>query len=184
MLAHVPATLRRVGALTALAFALTAALLSAPTSASSWGDAAFSAMSERELIAWTNQSREDTGEKRLNVDAALTAIARWRSRDMSVRDYFSHSIPPLGGRVFDVISDEDYCYTLAGENIGWNTHSDRVATAEIHQAFLESPGHRVNVLSDRWNAVGVGAYKGTDGRKVWTVLFADSCEVARLAPRA
>lgn len=102
---------------------------------------------------------------------------------MSLRGYFSHSIPPVGGRVFDVISHEDYCYTLAGENIGWNTHSDGVATAQIHEAFLESPGHRVNVLSERWNVVGVGAYKGTDGRKLWTVLFADSCQVARQSPR-
>jgi len=183
MLAHAPATTRRVATLTALAFALTAGILSAPTSASSWADAAFSSTSEQELIAWTNQSREEAGEKPLNVDAELTAIARWRSKDMSLRGYFSHSIPPVGGRVFDVISDEDYCYTLAGENIGWNTHSDGVATARIHEAFLESPGHRVNVLSERWNVVGVGAYKGTDGRNLWTVLFADSCQVARLSPR-
>jgi uncharacterized protein YkwD len=189
MLAHVPtaggpsipgrrlfATSRRVAALTALAFGLTGAgILSAPPTALSWDDGAFSSASEQELIVRTNQSRANAGLKALDVDAELTAIARWRSKDMAIRGYFSHSIPPFGREVFEVIEHERYCFTLAGENIGWNTHTDDAATEQIHQAFLESPGHRANVMSERWNAIGVGAFKGADGKKVWTVLFADGC---------
>jgi hypothetical protein len=41
--------------------------------------------------------------------------------------------------------------------------------------FLDSPGHRANILGKRWEVMAVGAYKGTDGKKMWTVLFADKC---------
>lgn len=171
----------RFAALTALALGLTAVGgLSAPPPALSWGDGAFSPTSERELVDRTNQSRVAAGLAPLHVDAELTAVARWRSRDMSARGYFSHAIPPLGGKVFAVLEDEEYCFTLAGENIGWNTHVDGVATERIHQAFLDSPGHRANIVAEPWSAIGVGAYKGPDGKKLWTVLFADPCELAGL----
>ena len=171
----------RFAALTALAVGLAAAgALSAPPSALSWGDGAFSPTSEQELIARTNQSRADAGLGLLHVDAELTAIARWRSKDMSVRGYFSHAIPPAGRKVFTILEEKEYCFTLAGENIGWNTHSDGVATERIHEAFLDSPGHRANIVAEPWGAIGVGAYKGPDGKKLWTVLFADPCEFAGL----
>lgn len=187
MLAHARPFLtgRRFAALSALAFGLMAAgILSAPPSALSWGDGAFSATSEQELIDRTNLSRASAGLTALPVDAELTAIARWRSKDMSTRGYFSHAIPPAGGKVFKIIEDREYCFTLAGENIGWNTHSDGVATERIHQAFLGSPGHRANIVAEPWGAIGVGAYKGPDGKKVWTVLFADPCEVSGVPPRS
>jgi uncharacterized protein YkwD len=175
-----PAT-RRVAAVTSLALGLiVAGILSSPPAARSWGEGAFSSRSEQELIARTNQSRAGSGLKTLEIDAELTAIARSRSEDMATRGYFSHSIPPNGEKVFGLIEGEGYCFTLAGENIGWNTYGDDVATDHIHQAFLASPGHRANVMSDRWDEIGVGAYKGPDGTKLWTVLFADACEVEGL----
>ena len=172
---------RRFAVLTALAVALTAAgILSAPPVALSWGDGVFSPTSEQELVARANQSRVDAGLAPLHVDAELTAIARWRSQDMSVRGYFSHAIPPTGRKVFATLEEEEYCFTLAGENIGWNSHGADIATERIHQAFLASPGHRANIVAAPWSAIGVGAYKGPDGKKLWTVLFADPCDDARL----
>src|SRR3712207_8263379 len=55
-------------------------------------------------------------------------------------------------------------YALAGENIGWNTYPDGDATAAIHDMFLDSDGHRKNILGKAWVVMGVGAYKGEDGR--------------------
>ncbi len=195
MLAQVPAaagpsiarrrlvTRRRVAALTALALGLTAAgILSTPSRALSWQDGAFSSRSELELIARTNRSRASAGLKALQADPELTAIARARSKDMATRGYFSHSIPPTGQQVFGLIESEGYCFTLAGENIGWNTYGDDVATDQIHDAFLASAGHRANVMSERWDKIGVGAYKGPDGKKLWTVLFADACDVETVPP--
>ena len=73
------------------------------------------------------------------------------------------------------MSARGYCYMVAGENIGWNTYPDDVATAQIQQMFMGSPGHRSNILGKDWDRIGIGAYKGADGKKMWTVLFADKC---------
>ena len=88
------------------------------------------------------------------------------------RDYFSHTIPGVG-KVFDVMDSKGYCYHVAGENIGWNNEAENVATARIHAMFMDSSSHRANILGKTWDVIGVGAYQGTDGKKMWTVLFAD-----------
>ena len=151
--------------------------LSAPVSAAAWDTGAFDAGSEVELVGLTNRTRAAAGLPALHIDPRLVTLARWRSRDMVERSFFSHDLPG-GGTVFDVLSRRRYCFRLAGENIGWNTWSDREATRGIHGMFLQSPGHRRNVVGTAWDAIGVGAYKGPDGRKVWTVLFADACDRA------
>ena len=68
---------------------------------------------------------------------------------------------------------------MAGENIGWNDYPDDVATAQIQSMFMGSSGHRANILGKAWDRIGIGAYKGADGKKMWTVLFADKCGVRR-----
>ena len=96
---------------------------------------------------------------------------------MIKRDYFSHDIPGAG-KVFDEMSARGYCYKVAGENIGWNNYPDDVATAQIQSMFMGSSGHRANILGKDWDHIGIGAYKGPDGKKMWTVLFADRCGAA------
>jgi uncharacterized protein YkwD len=159
----------------ALVFALTSfAVLAVPARVTAWSSGTFSSTSERELIALTNRSRASAGLRSLRVDSTLTSIARWRSKDMIERDYFSHDIPGYGS-VFKKLDSIGYCYHVAGENIGWNTYPDDDATAAIHQMFMDSPEHRANILGKAWDVIGVGAYKGSDGKKMWTVLFADKC---------
>ncbi len=142
--------------------------------ADAWDGGAYSSSSERALVTLTNRSRAAAGLRALRVDSALTSVARWRSKDMIQRDYFSHDIPGYGS-VFKKLDSRGYCYRVAGENIGWNTYPDGEATAAIHRMFMDSSGHRKNVLGRSWDAIGVGAYKGSDGKKMWTVLFADKC---------
>jgi uncharacterized protein YkwD len=177
--------LRRAAIAAVLALAVAApAPLGQPPVAAAWDPDSFEPSAEIELVGLTNRSRVAAGLPPLALDDRLAAIARWRSRDMVERTYFSHEILG-GGTVFDELSRRDYCFRLAGENIGWNTWDDPDATRGIHEMFLESPGHRRNVVGAAWDSVGVGAFKGADGRKVWTVLFADACErttVARWAP--
>jgi len=157
--------------------------LARPGTASAWDSGAYSSSSERELVALTNRSRASAGLRSLKVDSTLTSVARWRSRDMIERDYFSHDIPGYGN-VFKKLDSKGYCFKLAGENIGWNTYPDADATSEIHQMFMDSSGHRKNILGRAWEAIGVGAYKGSDGKKMWTVLFADKCgSTARSTPK-
>ena len=100
---------------------------------------------------------------------------------MITRDYFSHTIPGYG-KVWDKLHAIGYCYVVAGENIGWNTYPDDTATAAIQDMFMGSPGHRANILGKTWDVVGIGAYKGPTGKKMWTVLFADKC--GSTAPKA
>ncbi len=148
--------------------------VASPTAVFAWDANSFSAADEQDLVTLTNQSRAAAGKAALTVDPALTEIARWRSQDMIERDYFSHSIPPNGTNVFDEMTRRGYCYTVAGENIGYNNFPDDIATETIHQGFMDSPGHRANILGD-WKVIGVGAYKGADGKHMWTVLFAKKC---------
>ena len=167
---------RRVAGLLAIAFAVSSVgLLAAPRPADAWSSGSFSSTSERQLVSLTNQSRAAAGLRALKVDSTLTSIARWRSKDMITRDYFSHNIPPGGYNVFHVLDQKRYCYAIAGENIGWNNYPDDVATGVVHNSFMQSPGHRSNILDKRWDVIGVGAYKGPTGKKMWTVIFADKC---------
>jgi uncharacterized protein YkwD len=170
-----PHARRRLGLLVAAAlFASSVGLLATPAVTIGWTGNAFNSASEQQLLALTNQARSSAGRQTLRWDSALASIARWRSKDMIKRDYFSHSIPG-GGNVFDEMSARGYCFNLAGENIGWNTYPDDAATAQIQQMFMGSSGHRSNILGKAWDRIGIGAYKGADGKKMWTVLFADRC---------
>ena len=145
-----------------------------PSSVFAWDANAFSPGDEQLLVQLTNQSRASAGKGALAVDPALTDIARWRSKDMIDRGYFSHQIPPSGSLVFAEMTRRGYCYTTAGENIGTNNFPDDIATQSIHQGFMDSSGHRANILGN-WTHIGVGAYKGADGKHMWTVLFAIKC---------
>ena len=160
-----------------LAFALVATgagLLALPGRALGWTDNSFSSTAEQQLFALTNQARASAGLPTLHWNSTLSGLARWRSQDMATRDYFSHNIPPTGEMVFDVMNQQGYCYSLAGENIGWNNYPDDQATQQVQTDFMNSPGHRQNILGPAWNVVGVGAYKLADGRKFYTVIFADT----------
>jgi uncharacterized protein YkwD len=167
---------RRTAFAVAVALAVTSVgSLGTPPGIAAWSAGAFSSASEAQLVALTNQSRANAGRRALRVDPALVSIARGRSKDMIERNYFSHNIPPSGKRVFDVMSERGYCFVVAGENIGWNNYPDDAATAEIHGMFMNSPSHRDNIMGGSWEVIGIGAYKGSDGKKMWTVLFADKC---------
>jgi uncharacterized protein YkwD len=146
----------------------------APTLA--WSGSSFSSASEHELLGLTNDARSAAGLPALRWDTSLASIARWRSEDMIDRDFFSHNIPPSGEMAWDVLDQRGYCYEVAGENIGWNMNwPDDQATAQIEQSFIGSDAHRDNILGRAWDSIGIGAYKGSDGKVMWTVLFADRC---------
>ena len=167
---------RRFALMTMLAFAITSiGLLVAPRTTLAWDNNSFSSTSEAQLVSLTNRARASAGLRALKVDSKLTAIARWRSKDMIVRNYFSHTILGTSYNVFHVMDTKGYCYRIAGENIGWNNYPDDVATNTVQRQFMNSAGHRANILGKAWDVVGIGAYKGPTGKKMWTVVFADRC---------
>jgi uncharacterized protein YkwD len=167
--------LTRLTVLVAAAFlGVSLGAFSVPATATAWSSGAYSSSAESQLVRLTNQARASAGLRSLKVDSTLVSIARWRSKDMIQRGYFSHSIPGSGS-VFAVLQDKGYCFKVAGENIGWNSYPDDVATRAIHLQFMNSAGHRANILGKAWDVIGIGAYKGPTGKKMWTVLFADRC---------
>jgi uncharacterized protein YkwD len=173
---------RRFAALIALVFGITAVGLlavPAPTLATAWSPGTYSSASETQLNTLQNQARASAGLRALKVDSTLRTIARWRSKDMIDRDYFSHTILGTSHNVFYYMTNKySYCYKTAGENIGtvkWPGASVDQVTTWVFDQFMKSSGHRANILGKAWDAVGVGAYQGPDGTYMWTVVFADKC---------
>ena len=160
----------------ALIASLVASLFALPavSPARAWDAGSFSAGDEQLLFTLTNQARAASGLAPLRWDSAVAAVARWRSQDMSIRDYFSHEIPPDNYLVFHYLDQRGISYVLAGENIGWIKASGDQATPAIQDMFMNSPTHREIILGRQWDSIGIGAYKGTDGVVTYTVLFKES----------
>ena len=82
---------------------------------------------------------------------------------MAKRDYFSHTIKGTSHNVFWYMQHEyGYCFKLAGENIGtvtWAGASEEDATKWVFDQFMNSSGHRENIMGKAWDVVAVGAYK-------------------------
>jgi uncharacterized protein YkwD len=165
----------RVAGLAALFAVLVLAASAAPVLA--WDPSTFGAEDEQLLFSLTNQDRVSAGLPVLQNDSYLHDLAEWRAKDMYDRDYFSHEIPPNGKKVFSYMDADGYCYEVAGENIGVSTYPDDVATTRINDAFMGSAGHRANILGD-WRKLGVGAYKGASGKKLFVELFSIPCSAA------
>ena len=136
---------RRATAMLALAFVVTSAgVLATPRAAFAWGDNEFSSGSESMLISLQNEARASAGKKALKLDTDLRQIARWRSKDMIERDYFSHTIKGTDRQVFWYMQHQyGYCFNVAGENIGtvkWPGASEEEATNWVFDAFMNSAG--------------------------------------------
>ncbi len=136
---------------------LTAALLAwTPGLVAGWNQSG----AEATLWQLMNGDRVNNGVKPIQQNATLVSIARWRSKDMIVNDYFSHNIPACGGcLVFHYYDTNGLSYSWAGENIGWNNgYSDADSPVHINTDFMNSPDHRANILNPVWTHGGIGAY--------------------------
>jgi uncharacterized protein YkwD len=169
----------RIAALSLL-LAVTTIVATAGT-AFAWGASAFSPGDEQLLLSLTNQDRAKAGLNALVNDAYLAKEARWRAQDMGDKGYFSHQIPPANKDVFSYMRSDGYCFSVAGENIGYSTYPDDVVTANLEVAFMNSPSHRANILG-KWAHIGVGAYKAADGTALYAVLFSIPCGATVPAP--
>jgi hypothetical protein len=137
-----------------------AALLTwAPQPASGWNQGA----AEETLWQLMNGARVNNGRRAVQQHGTLVSLARWRSRDQVQRSYFSHTVLGTGYEVYHWYDTNGLSYSWGGENIGWNSGaSDGDSPVLIHEGFMNSPGHRANVLEPAFTHGGVGAY-GADG---------------------
>jgi uncharacterized protein YkwD len=119
---------------------------------------------EAAVLALVNQARAAAGCGAVTADPALAAVARAHSADMRDRDYFSHTSPE-GLSPFDRAEQAGVDYSRA-ENIAYG----QADAAAVMKAWLESPGHRANILDCELTKLGVGVAEGTGG-PWWTQLF-------------
>ncbi|MGI6150611.1 MAG: CAP domain-containing protein [Christensenellales bacterium] len=118
---------------------------------------------EKQVVDLVNQQRAAYGLAPLTLNSELSNVARAKSQDMHDKRYFSHTSPTYGSP-FDMLKAFGISYRTAGENIahGYST------PAAVVDAWMNSPGHRANILNGSYTKIGVGYV--ADGH-YWTQLF-------------
>jgi uncharacterized protein YkwD len=134
---------------------------------------------ELEVVALLNQERANESLPPLSIDMRLMEAARRHNNDMAINDFFSHTGSD-GSSPFDRITDAGYPYRSAGENIaaGYQT-----ATAAV-QAWMNSSGHRANILNSSYEHIGVAyVFDSTASYgHYWTTDFGSSSDAGQLPP--
>lgn len=112
------------------------------------------------LIELTNQARADNGLNTLLINSLLIESAQGKSNDMLAKNYFAHTSPE-GVTPWDWFVGVGYDYIYAGENLAKN-----YATAEaMFNAWMNSPTHRANILSENYREIGIAI--ATDGSVIY-----------------
>lgn len=121
---------------------------------------------EQEVVRLVNVERQKNGLSALELDTELSKVARLKSQDMATKGYFNHTSPTYGSP-FDMMKQFGIKYSTAGENIAMGQ-----PTAEaVVKAWMNSEGHRANILNKNFTKIGVGYYKGNNGSPYWTQMF-------------
>jgi uncharacterized protein YkwD len=116
------------------------------------------------IIEATNAERIKAGLTPLKANTLLTASAKLKTDDMIKRQYFEH-VSPSGEGVSDLGRKVGYDYILMGENLALGNFG---SAKELVDAWMNSPGHRANILNTGYQEIGIYAAKGTyEGRTVW-----------------
>ncbi|MGD6817564.1 CAP domain-containing protein [Metabacillus sp. 84] len=118
---------------------------------------------EQQVVELTNQEREKQGLKPLQVDEELSKVAKEKSADMQKNNYFDHNSPTYGSP-FDMMKQFGVEYKTAGENIAMGQKSPE----EVVQAWMNSEGHRKNIMNSEFTHIGVGH---VEEGNYWTQQF-------------
>ncbi|WP_409978355.1 SafA/ExsA family spore coat assembly protein [Anoxybacteroides tepidamans] len=121
---------------------------------------------ENEVVRLTNQQRAKYGLPPLQIDWQLARVARYKSADMRNKNYFSHQSPTYGSP-FTMIKNFGISYRTAAENIAAGQQTPQ----EVINAWMNSPGHRANILNKDFTHIGVGYAKGGSYGHYWTQMF-------------
>ncbi len=118
---------------------------------------------EAEVVRLVNAERAKNGLKALTPDWELSRVARYKSQDMKDNRYFSHTSPTYGSP-FEMMKSFGISYRAAGENIAKGQSSPQA----VMTAWMNSSGHRANILSSKFTKIGVGYVSGGN---YWTQMF-------------
>lgn len=106
---------------------------------------------EQEVITLTNRYRAQYGLSPLTADETLCGLARMKSQDMHDMGYFDHTSPTYG-TPFEMMKRFGVSYRAAGENIAMGYRT----AASVVEGWMNSPGHRANILNADFTKIGVG----------------------------
>jgi hypothetical protein len=113
------------------------------------------AASPSTIIDLANSSRNQAGLNTLTVNSQLAAAATAKAQDMFKNGYFAHT-SPSGKTPWDFISGADYSYVFAGENLAIGYNDDQ----ELHEAWMNSPTHKANIVNPNFKEIGVAVLDG------------------------
>jgi uncharacterized protein YkwD/stress response protein SCP2 len=124
------------------------------------------ARTEADVVDLTNRERARAGLRPLAVDPLLATAARAHSADMVARCFYSHTSPE-GSQPWDRAASAGSTRRTIGENIACGQRSP----AEVVEGWMNSPGHRANILKPAFTHIGVGFAGGGPSGTYWTQLF-------------
>ncbi|MBH1940582.1 hypothetical protein I5677_06750 [Mobilitalea sibirica] len=116
-----------------------------------------------QVLQLVNQERAKAGLSAFTTTPALTNAANKRAQE--IVQSFSHT-RPNGTSFSTALKEYGVSYRTSGENIAWGQKSAQ----EVVTGWMNSPGHRANILNGNFNKIGIGVYQ-SNGRLYWTQLF-------------
>ncbi len=126
---------------------------------------AYSAFQD-EVLRLTNIERVKVGAVALQANTKLSEVATLKSEDMINNNYFSHS-SPVYGSPFEMMASFGLTFSKAAENIAWGQRTPE----EVVTAWMNSEGHKKNILNGDYTHIGIGVAKDSSGRYYWTQMF-------------
>lgn len=120
---------------------------------------------ELEVFNLINEQRTKNGLSALKIDSEVQNVARIKAKDMVNNNYFSHTSPTYGSP-FDMLNSFKVSYKTAGENIAGNSSNSAAVTA-----WMNSSGHKANILNSSFNYTGVGVVNGSKYGKIYVQMF-------------
>lgn len=124
---------------------------------------------ENQVITLVNAQRAKVGLQPLKANWELSRVARYKSQDMAKKGYFSHTSPTYGSP-FNMMESFGIRFTAAGENIAMGQRTPQ----EVMNSWMNSSGHKANILNPSYNQIGVGLAKSSNGTYYWTQMFIKS----------
>jgi len=119
------------------------------------------------VLEWTNTHRKEGELDALSINAELNSAAKTKLDDMFARQYFEH-VSPDGEGPSDIVETAGYDYIAVGENLALGNYDDDKA---LVQAWMDSPGHRANILGADFTEIGIAVGKGTfEGHVTWLAV--------------
>ena len=120
---------------------------------------------EKEVFNLINQQRINNGLTALKVDEEVQRVARIKAQDMVENNYFSHT-SPIYGSPFNMLNSFKISYKTAGENIAGNSSNSGAVNA-----WMNSSGHKANILNSNFNYTGIGVVSSPKYGKVFVQMF-------------